>query len=310
MTDYARLIDPETWSFIRATERWYPPETASFGIAQQREVYDRMCAAFRQPRPEGLDVTDTSWGGVPCRCYDPPRPEATVLYFHGGGFVVGGLDSHDDVCAEIAARTGLRVISADYRLAPEHPHPAAFDDAVAATLAVGAACPGPLVLAGDSAGGNLAAAAAHALRGRMRPLAGVVLIYPALGGDRNSGSMVAHAQAPMLTRADLEFYDRIRRPTAREVPDDPTFAPLRDPDLTGLPPTIAFAAECDPLCDDATAYAERLRAAGGRARAVTEPGLVHGYLRARHSVARARDSFTRIVDSIDALARGRWPDPA
>ncbi|VDC27326.1 alpha/beta hydrolase [Pseudogemmobacter humi] len=293
--DYASLIDAPTRAFIRRTESFYPPETASFPVEEQRRIYGRMCAAFAQPRPPGLHVRDEAVGGVSCRIFAGAGPR--VVYCHGGGFVVGGLDSHDDICAGICDRTGLEVVAVDYRLAPEHPHPAALED----VLAVIGALPGRLVLAGDSAGGCLAAAACHVLRDPR--ILGQVLIYPLLGGDTGRGSYVTHADAPMLTRADVAYYAGIRG----AAKGDPTALPLDDGDFTGLPMTLAVAAECDPLADDATDYAARIRAAGGRARAVTDAGLVHGWLRARHSAPRAAQSFQRITDTIAAFARSEWP---
>ncbi|MGL4278738.1 MAG: alpha/beta hydrolase, partial [Albidovulum sp.] len=272
-------------------------------------VYDAMCRAFYRGRPEGLAVEDRDMGGVPCRVYSPEAPVATVVYFHGGGFVVGGLESHDDVCAEIADGCAVRAVAVDYRLAPEHRHPAHFDDAFAATRAVATEFPGRLILAGDSAGGNLAASVAHAARAGGPKIAGQVLIYPGLGGDQSRGSYVTHAEAPMLTKADIDFYAETRFPEGYDANGDVTAKPLQDKDFTGLPPTVAIGAECDPLCDDATAYAARISAAGGRAVAWVEPGLVHGYLRARVTVTRARDSFARIVSAISALAEGRLPAP-
>ncbi|MDG1282175.1 MAG: alpha/beta hydrolase, partial [Pseudorhodobacter sp.] len=128
--DYQKLIDPEIWSFIEETGRFYPENTATFPVEAQRDVYDRMCEAFRAPRPEGIVCQDETITGVPVRHYLPAVPRGMLVYFHGGGFVVGGLHSHDDVCAEIAAHCRLHVVSVDYRLAPEHVHPAAFDDAL------------------------------------------------------------------------------------------------------------------------------------------------------------------------------------
>ena len=306
MPDYAALIDAETWDFIRATEASYPPDTASLPIAGQREIYDGMARSFHHGYPPGVTAKDRRFGGVPCRHL--AGTGGTVVYFHGGGFVVGGLDSHDDICAEIAVATGLHVVVVDYRLCPEHPHPAAFSDALVATRAVAAELPAPLILAGDSAGGNLAAAVAHAA-GRFGALgvAGQVLIYPGLGGNPDAGSYLTHAQAPMLTRDDVLYYAAIRHPGQIEPPPDPGFAPLSDSDFTGLPPTLAIAAECDPLADDAGAYAARVSAAGGRARAWTDAGLVHGWLRGRHRVPRATVAFARITAGIAALARGDWP---
>jgi acetyl esterase len=299
--DYDSLIDAETWAFIRLTDASYPPDTATRSIAEQRAIYDGMCRIFHRGYPPGVTAEDLVIAGVPCRRYSGVQP--TVLYLHGGGYVVGSLQSHDDVCADICQRTGLSVVSADYRLSPEYLHPAAFDDACAVARALLAA--GPIVLAGDSAGGNLAAATAHALRGHPGIL-GQVLIYPGLGGDVDRGSYLAHANAPMLTRDDVLFYKDIRH--GGPPPEgDPTVAPLQDTDFTRLPPTVVISAECDPLADDGPAYAAKIRAAGGRAHAVVEPGLTHAYLRARSSVRRAADSFTRICTAIAGLAAKEWP---
>lgn len=303
-TDYSTLLDAPTWAFIHATDAAYPPDTASLYIAEQRAIYDRMCRAFHRGYPAGVTATDTRFGGVPCRHY--PGSDATVIYFHGGGFVVGGLHSHDDICAEIRATCGFHVVSVDYRLCPENPHPAAFHDALAATRAISATLPHPLILIGDSAGANLAAATAHATRGEPLGITGQILIYPGLGGDRNTGSYLTHAHAPMLTRDDVLFYASTRHAGAEPIPD-PSFAPLSDSDFSGLPPTLAIAAECDPLADDARTYAARILAAGGNAKAVTETGLVHGYLRARATVPRAAASFSRILNTITAFANGGWP---
>lgn len=310
--DYETLLDDQTRAFIRDTESWYPADATGQTVEEQRAVYDRMCRAFHRGYPKGVTARDAAMGGVPCRVYDGPDAAATVVYFHGGGFVVGGLDSHDDVCAEICAATGCRVVSVDYRLAPEHRHPAAYDDACAATRACAEAFGRPLVLAGDSAGGNLAAAVSETLKGSTGTVAGQVLIYPGLGGDPNRGSYLVHANAPMLTRDDVLYYGAIRRPegtsdaaTPADTPDDgPEAAPLWAASFAGLPPTVAFSAECDPLADDARAYCSLIQAEGGTARWVLEKGLVHGYLRGRATVDRARDSFARITAAIAALARG------
>lgn len=299
--DYQSLIDAETWAFIRATDAAYPPDTASLSIADQRRIYDAMCRKFFKGYPDGILAQDIAIAGVRCRAY--PGAQPTVIYFHGGGFVVGGLHSHDDVCAEIRQRTGLSVIAVDYRLAPENLHPAAFEDAMAVTRALAGAA--PVVLAGDSAGGNLAAAVSQALYGTGMVL-GQVLIYAGLGGDINAGSYIEHAHAPMLTRDDVVFYTGIRFSGAPPA-QDATAAPLQATDFAGLPPTVAIFAECDPVADDSRTYARRIAAAGGRAHWVEEPGLVHGYLRARSSVARAAASFTRICDAITTLATAEWP---
>lgn len=312
MTDYTRLIDAETWAFIERTNTWYPPDTIDYTIAQQREIYDAMCREFFAGYPKGVTAKDSTVEShgypVPVRRYEKAGsdPAAQVVYFHGGGFILGGLDSHDDVCAEICGRTGFPVMSVDYRLSPEHVHPADFNDAMAGFAAALASSGLPVLLAGDSAGGNLAAAVSHATRGQARTPAGQVLIYPGLGGDQTKGSYVTHACAPMLTKRDLDFYKHIRT-GGKEAGRDPTLAPLQDADFSGLPPTVIVSAECDPLSDDGGTYRDAILAAGGKAVWFNEKGLVHGYLRARHTVARARQSFTRIVDAIAALGRGEWP---
>ncbi len=304
--DYKRLIDEETWAFIRRTAESYPDDAVELSIEDQRRVYDAMCADFRQPRPAGVETQDLSADGVPVRVYTVGEPTRTVIYFHGGGFVVGNLDSHDDVCAEICVQTGYRVVSVDYRLCPEHIHPAQFQDSWTAICWVVKEFGDPIVLAGDSAGGNLAAAISHHSRGRLDNLLGQVLIYPALGGDTSQGSYVEHAQAPLLTLQDCLFYQNLR--CGGSVPEnDPSFAPLQDTDFSHLPPTVVVTADCDPIRDDGSDYCRKLTKAGGHAHWINEPGLVHGYLRARHSVGRARDSFERISVAIEALGQSIWP---
>ncbi len=310
MTDYTKLIDGETWAYIERVDSFYPPDAIDHTIEQQRAVYEHMCQAFHTGYPAGVTAQDASISApardIPIRIYrKAEKPEAVVLYFHGGGFILGGLDSHDDVCAEICDRTGYDVVSVDYRLAPEHLHPAAFDDALAAFEWAAKAYRQPVVLSGDSAGGNLAAAVSHATRGDAARPVGQMLIYPGLGGDRASGSYVTHAEAPQLTLRDLEFYKHVRT-GGGETTGDITLAPLADGDFSNLPPTVVITAECDPLSSDGEAYGRRIAEAGGRAYWLEEPGLVHGYLRARHSVARARASFTRIVEAIGALGRQEW----
>lgn len=294
LTDYTWLAE-DVRAFIRASEEAYPPDAIDFTIAEQRAFYDRMCQAFDRPHPPSIRSESRVIGGVPCRIYTPEgaRAGVTVIYFHGGGFVVGGLHSHDAICAELSAGAGLRLIAVDYRLSPEHRHPAAYDDACAVVDALN----GAMVLAGDSAGANLAAAvAAH------RPgIAGQVLIYPGLGGAASLPSYTRHANAPMLTRADVEYYATIRF-EGPETPVDATSAPLCATDYRHLPPTAVFVAECDPLASDGTEYAARLAEAGVPAALTIERGLVHGYLRARHMSEGARASFARIIAALKAMA--------
>jgi len=303
---YADLLDPDLWDYIDSVNSWYPSEIVAAPIAEQRAVYDRMCVAFHQGRPAGVTASDglvaTAAHAIPVRCYRVVGKAATaiVVYYHGGGFVLGDLDSHDDICAEICAATGFEVISADYRLAPEHLHPAAFHDALAVFEWVAATSGLPLVLCGESAGGNLAAALAHATRHHPRSATGQVLIYPGLGGDETAGSYVEHAEAPLLTLSDIDFYRRIRSAPGQS-PDDPTFSPLRDSDFSGLPATFIITAQCDPLSSDGEAYRDRIVAAGGSAWWQEEPRLVHSFLRARGSVPRAAAAFLDILSAIASV---------
>jgi acetyl esterase len=309
--DYRKLLDADIRAFIDRIDGFYPPEAIDWPIGRNREAYDRMSRAFHAGRPEGVAAETTAIAAptrrIPIRIYRSAAPDASaiVVYFHGGGFILGGLDSHDDICAELCAGTGYAVVSVDYRLAPEHTGTAAFDDAVAAFEWVAAAYGQPIVLTGESAGGNLAACLAHHVRGHGRPPLGQVLIYPGLGGDTMKGSYVTHAHAPLLTASDVEFYHDVRAGGANSS-KDPRYMPLAASDFSGLPPTVIFTAECDPLSSDGKAYRDRILAAGGRAHWLEEQGLVHGYLRARHMSGRAGASFSRIVEAVASLGKGEW----
>ncbi|TIW70244.1 MAG: alpha/beta hydrolase, partial [Mesorhizobium sp.] len=185
---YATLLDPELWDYIDQVNAWFPPGIAARPIAEQRAVYNAMCRAFHHAYPADVTASDSVVAAdgrdIAVRRYRlaGKAPQAIVVYYHGGGFVLGDLDSHNDICAEICAATGFEVISADYRLAPEHLHPAALEDCLAVFEWVAATSALPIVLCGESAGGNLAAAVAHATRRSQRHAAGQVLIYPELGG--------------------------------------------------------------------------------------------------------------------------------
>lgn len=307
---YETRLDPVLWAYIDAVNAWYPPEIIGLPIDKQRAVYDRMCRAFHQGRPPGVRASDgliaAAGRDIPVRRYQlaGKAAAAIVVYYHGGGFILGGLESHDDICAELCAGTGFDVLSVDYRLAPEHVHPAAFDDAMTAFEWAAAATGLPLVLCGESAGGNLAAAVARATR--RHAAIGQVLIYPELGGDEGAGSYVEHADAPLLSVHDIAFYRDVRSTKAQSA-DDPTFSPLRGRDCSGLPPTVIVSAECDPLSSDGEAYRNRILAAGGKAFWHEEPRLVHSFLRARTTVPAAAEAFARIIAAVGALGRGEWP---
>jgi acetyl esterase/lipase len=241
-----------------------------------------------------VPATDTSVAGpagdVAVRVYEPAGSSAegpTVVWFHGGGFCVGDLESTDGTCRRLATASGMRVVSVDYRLAPEHPYPAGVDDCWAALRWVGEHAaelggdPDRIAVAGDSAGGNLAAVMAHLARENGGPaLAFQLLWYPVVTADLSLPSHTENAFAPVLDREvidafltwylpDLEITD----PKALPI----TLAPANAADLSGLPPAYIGTAEHDPLRDDGARYAELLNAAGVPAELSNEPTLVHGY---------------------------------
>ncbi|MGQ0484073.1 MAG: alpha/beta hydrolase [Hyphomicrobiales bacterium] len=297
---YAELKDPRLRAFMIAGERFYPPDAVNFSMAEQRAFYDKYCAHFRKERPRGVTTADFKVGDVACRLYrsDATERPPLLLYLHGGGFVLGGLESHDDVCAEICAGAEVAVVGVEYRLAPEHPFPAAFEDCWQVLQYLGRHY-SKIAVAGDSAGGNLAAALALKARDQGSPkLLGQVLIYPGLGGDMGKGSYVTQARAPGLATSDVEYYRDIYKGHGHKFAE-----PLRETNYAGLPPAFMVAAGLDPLHDDCEAYAARLKLAGVQAFVRHEPLLVHAFLRARHMSEPARAAFNAIVEAAGSLAR-------
>ena len=247
-------------------------------------------AAFPDgPRVPVGEVTDDVVADVPVRVYRPAAatgPVPTTVMFHGGGFVIGDLDTHDDQARMLVVATGGVVVSVHYRLAPEHPFPAAVDDCEAVTRAVLASTgayggdPARVGVAGDSAGGNLSAVVALRLRDRpgAAPLAAQLLWYPAVDmveGD-DYPSRAENAEGYFLTAEDMTWFgghylgglDR----------SDPSMSPLRAGSLSGLPPAVVATAEYDPLRDEGEAYAAALEKAGVRVVAHRYDGLVHGFV--------------------------------
>ncbi|WP_433706052.1 alpha/beta hydrolase [Paraburkholderia sacchari] len=290
------MLEPEIAAFVERAKALYSGDHPAATVDDQRAMYERFAAAFTSPLPDGVRTHDapfTSPDGqtVMLRLYAPAgnaQSKGTVLYFHGGGFVVGSLQSHDLITARLAADTGLCVVAVDYRLAPEHPAPAAHDDCLAVTRAAldGRLPFGPLPrslqLAGDSAGGTLAASVALRLRDEgLTGVDGIALVYPLLGIEPQLPARDTQADAPMLTLADVKHYGALYWGAGVE---DRTLAawtiPLEASRYDGLPPTLAIGVEHDPLCDDARVFAERIRAAGGHAYAPVGAGLVHGSWRA------------------------------
>lgn len=291
-------------AFHRRCEEFYPADAVDASIGEQRKWYDALCAEFDAPSPAGLTREDARVEGrIPIRRYRPAdvSTETRIYYIHGGGFVVGSLDSHDAICAELADFARAELVSVDYRLAPEHVWPAAFDDCYAVLrelLSDGR----PVVVAGDSAGGNLSAGIVLKARAeRLRGIVGQVLVYPGLGGDLVSGSYAEMADAPGLTTTDVAYYrDILKAPSS-----DAFAAPLAETDLSGLPPAYITGAFFDPLRDDARIYAARLAAAGVNVTFREEPQMIHAWLRARHRSEGARAGFRRLAEGVAILAGTR-----
>ena len=263
---------------------------------EHAHAFARYAAMTRQPYPPGMQVDELRFPGpeggpVPVRRYRPrgrASPAPCILYFHGGGFVLGDLDSSDTVAWGIAESVGADLVSVDYRLAPEHPFPAAPEDAYSVLRHVTGHA-GPLGVDadrlgvwGDSAGGNLAAVTCLMSRDRGGPpLRAQVLVAACLSDTLDSESCRVHADSPGLTTASMDEYWGKYLGTRRPC-HDPLAVPLKAPDLSGLPPALVHVAEIDPLADDGRRYAARLREAGVDARLRVAERMIHGFLRARH----------------------------
>jgi acetyl esterase len=309
--------EPEIAAFMAAGAGFYPDNATRLTLDEQRKCYDRLCAHFHCGRPGGMTVADMSCpgqaGDVRMRQFVPKgfgSPGPAMIYMHGGGYILGSLDSHDDICCGIAEDAGVMVIAVDYRLAPEHVFPAAFDDCADATnwvfanagaLGIDAEC---IVVGGDSAGGNLAAAVCLSRRDKGEPMpSGQVLIYPALGGDKTKGSYVSRRHAPGLTTADMEYYDLAYTGPDGDAAHDAKYrAPLLEANFSGLPQAFLVACEWDPLRDDSLDYARALKSAGVAAQVRHEPELVHACLRARHMSPAAKAMFAAIAQQVSEFA--------
>ncbi len=231
-------------------------------------------------------VAQTPVGEIPCRLYHPqPGTQLPLLvYYHGGGWVLGDLDSAHGVTASLAARSGCAVLSVDYRLAPEHPFPAAVDDAFASLQWANANAkkleidPERIGVGGDSAGGNLAAVVSILARDAGGPsLRFQLLIYPATDPGAETASMRRLATGFLLESKDmLWFWDHYCPDPKHRL--DVRAAPLRVPDAAGLPPAHIVLAELDPLIDEGQAYADRLESAGNRVTCRRVPGAIHAFL--------------------------------
>jgi acetyl esterase len=259
-------------------------------------------------RVEDFTIPSSGGSALPVRLYVPSdAPRGLIVYFHGGGWVIGTVAGYHPMTATLANRTGCAVLSVDYRLAPEHPYPAPVEDALAAirwaaqegARAIGLA-PRVLVAMGDSAGGNLATVASR-LHNERKPARKVdlqVLAYPVTGHDFDTASYLEFAEGNLLTRMDMQWFWNHYCPDAAQRAN-PDVSPLHAKDLSASPAALVLAAGRDPLRDEGEAYGERLKQAGIAAEVVRCEGLPHGFLSMINYAPSAARAFDRIVAAIE-----------
>ena len=292
-----------------------------------RQMMRMMAQLTERPRGEiarvaDFDIPSPHGHAIPARLYaaaDAPAPGPVVVFFHGGGWVIGDLETHDALCAETARVLGMTVVSVDYRLAPEHRFPAATEDCLAATrwLAdspdiVGHAVTG-LVPAGDSAGGNLAAVVSQQLHATLPvPILAQWLIYPGVDMTANAGSMQEFAEGYLLTNAGMRWF------TEHYMGSEPDFthayaSPLLADSLAGLPPAMVFTCGLDPLRDQGRAYAAKLALHGVRVTFREAAGQIHGCMNLRGAIPSTQGDLHACLADLKALvadAIAALPDAA
>ena len=273
---------------------------------EAREMYRAMQDML--PGPDVSQVEDADANGIPVRIYrNSEAPGPCILFFHGGGWVIGDLDTHDSVCRQLVNATGYTVIAVHYRLAPEHPFPAAVDDCYSALrwvrdnaepLAVDSS---RIAVAGDSAGGNLAATVS--LKARDEGTGGIrfqLLIYPVTDFNFDTPSYIENAEGYLLTEESMRWFWNHYIGDDESHGNNPLASPMRATDLSGLPPAMVMTAEYDPLRDEGEAYAERLRKAGVETDLKRYDGLIHGFFGQTDLSQGARQAMT---DAATALKR-------
>ncbi len=303
-----RRIDAEAQAASELVTLLRDPEVMPT-VAESRRQLSLMAAKFDQPCPKDVVTRDITLDGLSgpraARIYvpaetDPNAAGETLLYLHGGGWVQGGIDTHDGLCGHIAKGAGIRVISYDYVLAPEHRFPALPDDVLAAWKSLLASdlgvSPERTVVGGDSAGANLTATLMHDLgvAGAPMPL-GQILIYPAIDGRLSSTSMRDLAQQPLLPRVRIEWFLDLYLPEGQDR-SAPRFSPLFSEHLAGQPPALIIAAGHDPLWDDGNAYAEALKNAGVAVTFCPYEGQVHAFLSLSRVIAEGRVARQDVID--------------
>ncbi|MEV4643514.1 alpha/beta hydrolase [Saccharopolyspora sp. NPDC049357] len=274
-----------------------------------------MTAMLKDMFGEGPEVARSELIQVPAEGRDIPvrilvphdEPRGTVVYYHGGGWVIGAIDEFETLGRQLAVRTDCAVVLVDYRLAPEHPHPAAVEDAWDALVWVDRHVEEicgkrvPLIVAGDSAGGNLAAIMSRKARDSELPLAQQVLVYPVTDCDFDTASYIDPENQLMLSRDSMIwFWNHYAPAGTREHPDA---SPARALDLTGLPPAVVVTAEHDVLRDEGQAYAEALASAGVRVSQRQFPGQMHGFFTMVNLLPGSEQGIGYVVDEIDERLR-------
>lgn len=303
-----KLVDAMAALNLKAFEDSTPEEArASF----------RSRTAALGPGDPVAAVTDhrvsVAGGAITVRVYGAggAAPQPALVFYHGGGWVIGDLDTHDAICRTLAARTPCAVASVDYRLAPESRYPVAVDDAYAALRWVVANAgalgidPGRVAVGGDSAGGNLATVMTLLARERGGPeIVHQVLIYPVTDHDLDTASYRENATGYVLTREGMRWFwnHYLTRP---EQAKEPHASPLRAPSLGGLPAALVLTAECDPLRDEGEAYAARLREAGVPVTLTRYDGMFHGFFRMTRFLDQAGAAVDEVARALRAaFARG------
>lgn len=285
------------------------PASPDPSVAEQRENWNAYAARLSRPHPDTLDVTERRVPGkdteVPVRIYRPKaakEPTGCMIYMHGGGFMLGDLDSSDSIAWGFAAETGATVISVDYRLTPEHPWPAGFDDCYAVLEWAAAAGreigidPARLVIGGDSAGGRYAACMSQKARDAGGPkIRAQAIVYGNGGPIENARSMEDFATGFGLTAARTTAFGKMLFPDGAPT-GDPVAFPVFAGDLSGLPPTLVHVAEFDPIRDAGRAYAARLIEAGVDVTFREARGMIHGFMRARFTGEQAAREYKAICD--------------
>lgn len=277
------------------------PPLSALSPQEGRAMMSGMTQMLERPRGEIATTDLTIPGNIKARLYTPANVDAAgpvLMYFHGGGWVIGDLDTHDPLCAEIARLLAMRLVSVDYRMAPEAAFPAAFDDCVAATrwaagspADLGGAVTG-VIPAGDSAGGNLAAAVTNALHGQLPvPILAQWLIYPVTDMTATAGSMAEFADGYVLTADAMAWFIGLYMAGSEADLREPHASPLFAQTLAGLPPTLINTCGLDPLRDQGRAYAARLIEHGVRVSYHEAAGQIHGCFTMRQGIPSAHDDL-------------------